>query len=130
MPAPTRLILASAAAALVLSACGGAESDTTTADAGGDAGGSDAGAVTVVASEFTFDPDELSFPSGTTVRVDNQGVIEHDLVVEGHEEETEIYAAAGQSEEGTIDLPSGSYTFYCSIPGHRASGMEGSLTIE
>jgi plastocyanin len=127
MSARIRLILTTAVTALVLSACGG-DGDTTAGDDGpADAG---SGAVTVVATEFAFDPDTLSFPSGTTVSLDNQGVIEHDFTVEGHEDDILIYTNAGETAEGTVDLPAGDYTFYCTIPGHRASGMEGDLTIE
>jgi plastocyanin len=34
----------------------------------------------------------------------------------------------GDSDELKLDVKPGEYTYYCSIPGHRAS-MEGTLTV-
>jgi plastocyanin len=28
-----------------------------------------------------------------------------------------------------LNLKAGTYKFYCSVPGHRAAGMEGTLTV-
>jgi plastocyanin len=122
------LLAATVAASLSLTACGGG-------DGGGNGGGDDAadgaGAsdVTVVATEFAFDPEDLTIAGGTdvTITVDNQGVVEHDLTVD--ELDLEIYAAAGTSTSETVNLPAGTYVMYCSIPGHRTSGMEGTLTV-
>jgi uncharacterized cupredoxin-like copper-binding protein len=36
---------------------------------------------------------------------------------------------SGDTSTFTIDnLPAGKYVFYCDVPGHRAAGMEGTLT--
>jgi len=35
----------------------------------------------------------------------------------------------GGSKTLKLDLPPGNYTFYCSVPGHEAAGMKGTLTV-
>jgi plastocyanin len=122
---------AALASALFLSACGGADA---TQAAGGDADTDSASSsgVTVGATEFAFDPEDFSLPADEDVELtlENNGVVEHDIVVEELDDRELVYANAGETVTETVNIPAGTYAFYCSIPGHRAAGMEGTLTVE
>lgn len=115
-----------AALALTLAACGGGD------DGGGGDGDDGGGAttLTVSASEFAFDPASLSAPadSEVTVTVENVGTVEHDLTID--EANLKVATPVTETASGTFTLPAGSYTFYCSVPGHKEAGMEGTLTVE
>jgi uncharacterized cupredoxin-like copper-binding protein len=41
----------------------------------------------------------------------------------------DIVSGGGEST-ATADLKAGTYTFYCTVPGHREAGMEGTLTVK
>jgi plastocyanin len=115
--------------ALLATACGGGNGDT-----GGDTNGTtETGEIEVEASEFRFQPSNISVAAGEfTVVLENTGSQEHDFLIEGVDDpdaEHLIHAMPGESASGDYELEAGSYTFYCSIPGHRESGMEGSLRV-
>jgi plastocyanin len=118
------------AAALLLGACGGGDGETA-ATPDTEAAAAPAGGVTVVATEFAFEPEDFRLPADTDVELtlDNTGVVEHDIVVEDLGDRELVYADASTSATETVNLPGGTYTYYCSIPGHRQAGMEGTLTV-
>jgi plastocyanin len=37
---------------------------------------------------------------------------------------------SGASKTLSLNLKPGTYKFYCSVPGHRQAGMEGTLTVK
>jgi plastocyanin len=129
---PTLFTSAVLAGALFLSACGGGTDATPAATDDADPGSTSSGGVTIVATEFAFDPEDFSLPADEDVELtlENAGVVEHDIVVEELDDRELVYANAGETVTETVNLSAGTYTFYCSIPGHRASGMEGTLTVD
>lgn len=90
-------------------------------------GGSGAAApVPVSLSEFAI-TQPLEVTPGGSLNVVNNGSQVHDFVVDGGPQTAQL--ASGDSETVVIDLSEGDYDVYCSIPGHRDSGMEGVLTV-
>ena len=70
-------------------------------------------------------------PGKVTLRMQNMSSVPHDIAIRG----------AGVSSIGKIvsnggvstvseSLKPGSYTFYCSVDGHEAAGMKGTLTVK
>jgi plastocyanin len=71
-----------------------------------------AGAVEV---DFT---NESSVPHNVAIRKDMDApLVETEVVMEG-------------SASKTADIDAGTYEFYCTVPGHEASGMKGTLTVK
>jgi plastocyanin len=96
------------------------------------AGGGGATAIDVVTVDIGFEPTELTIPADTDVEitVTNEGFLEHDFIIEDTDFATELLQGNGATETITVNLPAGEYTYYCSVPGHREAGMEGTLTVE
>jgi len=97
-----------------------------------------------------FMPDKLSIKQGETVRlrITNAGKIPHEFVLGTKEELAEhaqmmrqmlgmihndassVQVAPGKSADIVWQFSkSGNFLFACLIPGHRESGMEGSVTV-
>jgi plastocyanin len=80
---------------------------------------------------LNFQKDSLSAPTGEiTLVMENPSSVEHNIAVKDGDidEKGEIVGQGGMSEV-TVTLEPGEYTFYCSVPGHEAAGMEGTLTV-
>lgn len=137
----SKAIALAAMAALVVVACGGSD------DGGSGDGGSGGGATsaTVTASEFAFDPADLSVAANTDVDVifKNGGAIDHEWTVlkrgttiskEAEFEESMIELridaiGAGAEASKTLNLPTGDYQVICALIGHLDAGMKGTLKV-
>jgi uncharacterized cupredoxin-like copper-binding protein len=67
-------------------------------------------------------------PGQITVKMANKSGTPHDIVIDG-KGKGEIVQNGGVSQF-EADFTAGSYTFYCSVPGHRQAGMQGKLTVK
>ena len=78
-------------------------------------------------SEFKIElPSTSLSPGKYTFDLTNAGHIGHDLVVDGpglSDEKTPVIDG-GKTAKLTVELKSGTYDFYCSVPGHKQAGMD------
>ena len=58
----------------------------------------------------------------------NKSGTPHDIVIDG-KGKGEVVQNGGVSQF-QADFAAGSYTFYCSVHGHRQAGMQGKLTVK
>ena len=135
------VIAALAVAALGLAACGGGD-DTTTAAA------TETEATTTAADgggggtiKFEADPSgalaytetEVSGPAGDdTIEFTNDSSTPHDVTItdDGGNQVAQTDTISGDTTDATANLAPGTYTFFCSVDGHEAAGMKGTLTIK
>jgi len=117
-------------AGVAFAACGGG---------GGDSGpkayippkGASTETISIQAGNFYFKPNTITATPGiATIKLTAQNGI-HDLVFDGAYPGFSLEAdGGGGAQSQKIDLKPGKYTFYCSITGHRAAGMVGTLTVK
>jgi plastocyanin len=106
-------------------------SSTTAAPATGGAG-----TLSVAANpegQLSFDPKALTAKAGkVSIGFTNKAALEHNLTVESSA--GSVVGATPTFEGGTktldVTLKPGTYKFYCSVPGHRQGGMEGTITVQ
>jgi plastocyanin len=70
-------------------------------------------------------------PGPVTIESKNDSSIGHDIAIEGNgvDERGQVVQDGGVSTV-KVTLKPGTYTFYCTVPGHREGGMEGKLTVK
>ena len=108
--------------------------------------------IVVKVSEFAFEPAEIEVKVGRPVRivVENDGTLLHDFSSDDAKAEitksegaehaahdatpssAALHVAAETGQQATLEFTPtevGTYTFYCSVEGHRQSGMAGKLIV-
>jgi plastocyanin len=83
----------------------------------------------VTLSEFKIDPSMLDVSPGGTMTVRNSGSAVHNLRVAGSDLGTKDLQGGESASLDLSSLDPGNYTVFCSIPGHRAAGMEAMLML-
>ena len=127
---------------------GGNDESSTTATTGaeetnatGGEGGESSGGGAASTLEFETDPNgQLAFTTTeatakagkVTIDFNNPQALPHDVKIESSngKEIGGTETVSEGSDSATVDLKPGTYTFYCSVPGHREAGMEGTLTVK
>lgn len=84
-------------------------------------------------SDLAYDTTSLSSkPGKVTIDFTNPSTLEHDVAIEGSggEEIAKSDLIAKSKTSVSAELAPGTYTFFCTVPGHREAGMEGTLTVK
>jgi len=67
-------------------------------------------------------------PGPVTIEMPNKSGIQHDIVIDGLGR-GEVVSSGTSSFKASLDAGK-TYTYYCSVPGHRQAGMQGTLTVK
>jgi plastocyanin len=153
------LLVSAAALALGVAACGGGSSSSKTSSAGATsasgatssaaagtsssagstssaaaAGGSSK--LTIAANpsgQLSYDKKTLSAKAGkVTIALTNMSPVGHNITIQQGTSGAILGATPtfqGGTKSVSVTLKPGKYTFFCSVPGHRAGGMVGTLTV-
>jgi plastocyanin len=142
------VFLALALASVAFVACGSSSDNSTTTTSGGEStsgatsgGGKEESSGGGSTIKFEADPGgELAYTTApatakagsVTVDFNNPQALSHDVRFEeskGNEVGGTEIVASGETS-APVQLKPGTYTYFCSVPGHREAGMEGTLTVK
>ena len=133
-------------AVLGVAACGGddnkdtttepAATETSTTESTSTSESAGSGETVQVAADpggaLKFTQDKLTASAGpATFEFTNESSTPHDFVLEEDGKEiakTPVITGGKETTKATLDA--GEYTFFCSVPGHRQAGMEGTVTVK
>lgn len=73
-----------------------------------------------------------SKPGKVTIDFTNPSSLEHDVAIEGSDgKQIAVSQVIGKGKTSvSANLPPGTYHYFCTIPGHREAGMEGTLVVK
>ncbi|MSQ41574.1 MAG: hypothetical protein EXR65_00825 [Dehalococcoidia bacterium] len=130
--------------ALTVAACGGGSAPALGPDPL--AGAQPQQRLSLAARDVAFDQRELAGTAGEVIEIAivNRGTLPHDFTIDellgeigntGRErpDDHAVHVTLQRNKERLLLLrvsAPGRYPFYCSVPGHRKSGMEGMLVIQ
>lgn len=82
---------------------------------------------------LAYDTDTLTANAGkVAIDFTNDSPVGHDVVINdpSGKEVAATPTITGDSAVAEFDAKPGTYTFYCSLPGHEEAGMKGTLTVK
>lgn len=144
------LALIVATTSLALAACGSsskkstssststpATSTSTPASSTPAAAGKASQTLTIAANpsgQLRFTKSALTATAGkVTVQFTNDSPLQHNFTVQQGTSGPVLGATptfSGGTKTLTLTLKAGTYTYFCSVPGHRQAGMQGTLTVK
>jgi plastocyanin len=129
-----------AAVPIAAAGCGGSDSNSDSTSSGTSSGASTTaeatgpgGTVNVSLTDFKLNPADPTVKSGdVTFDATNDGATVHSIEVEGPGEEAELPEDLQPGQKGTVtvNLPPGTYEWYCPIANHKELGMKGEITVK
>jgi plastocyanin len=127
----------SAASSAPSSSATATASSTATATASSTAAAGASSSLSIAASPsgmLMFTKNTLTAKAGKiTITFTNDSPLGHNFTLQQGTSGAVIAATPtfqGGTKTLTVDLKAGTYTYYCSVPGHRAAGMHGTLTVQ
>jgi plastocyanin len=83
--------------------------------------------------QLRFDKSTLQASAGAVkIVLNNPAPVPHNISLEGPGglQKQGPTVSKGGSSQVTATLKAGTYTYFCSVPGHRQAGMQGTLTVK
>lgn len=86
----------------------------------------------VKGTDLVFDKKTLTAHAGkVTLVLANKSVMPHNVAIKGNGVDAKgPVVGPGKTSTVTAELKPGTYTFYCTVPGHAQAGMRGTLTVK
>jgi plastocyanin len=83
-------------------------------------------------TQIAYDKTALSSkPGKVTIDFDNPSQVSHDVAIaKGSTEIAKSALVASSTTTVAANLAPGKYVFFCTVPGHREAGMQGTLTVK